>query len=230
MSGAARRSRTRRSSRPPCCGSTCRPRRSGSRWPAPRRSASRRAATVRNRPPPERYRRPPCRVRRPGASRQPGNAWPHPRRPRAAQKPRWRRSAPCRARRSDRPQERIAARCRLMNRAWNWRPPLRHLRGLVDLSVAANCLSFGREIALSFSSSNARIRTSIRRNNQTPMASMWGKLWHSRCARGGMPGPHCGSAASLENCGVRVPGVRDCAVLRQTPSRMKRAEGTGAGA
>ena len=96
------------------------------------------------------------------------------------------------------------------------------------ITIAANCLSFGREIALSFSSSNARIRTSIRRNNQTPMASMWGKLWHSRCARGGMPGPHCGSAASLENCGVRVPGVRDCAVLRQTPSRMKRAEGTGA--
>jgi hypothetical protein len=24
-----------------------------------------------------------------------------------------------------------------------------------------------------------------------------------------MPGPHCGSAASLDNCGVRVPGVRD---------------------
>ena len=85
---------------------------SGSRWRAPRRSTSRRAATAPSRRRPRRYRRRPCRVPRPCAFRRPGNAWPRPRRSRAVRRLRRRRRAPCREPRSDLRPRQTAASCR----------------------------------------------------------------------------------------------------------------------
>src|SRR6185437_11385815 len=98
---------------------------------------------------------------------------------------------------------------------------------VVDPMIAANCLSFGREIALSFSSSNARIHISIRRNNQAPMISMWGKFTALAPRLRRDSGPPLGLGGVIDHSDVRGPARRDCAVVATDAIPRKAGGGNG---